>query len=155
MLRYKPKPEPSDMLIPLVLTYHPELPKVKEIVNKHWPIIESSKRLNKIFPQKPIKAHRRQKSLWDIIVAVLLFPKLTTDRQVPAVLAVCAGRFFLPLDWSLFFGRKYRDKDNPTHTASNSCSPFPHLCTKKLSRFCCTCSRGGSLFLPYPIQCPL
>ena len=43
LLRYKPKPEPSGTLIPFVLTYHPELPKVKEIVNKHWPIIESSK----------------------------------------------------------------------------------------------------------------
>ena len=48
--------------------------------------------------------------------------------------------------------RKYREKDSPTHAASNSRSPFPHFCTKKLSRTCCTCSRGGSLFLPYPIQ---
>ena len=50
LLCYKPKPKPSGPLIPFVLTYHPEPPKVKEIVNKHWPIIESSKRLNKIFP---------------------------------------------------------------------------------------------------------
>ena len=40
-------------LIPFVLTYHPELPKVKEIVNKHWPIIESSKRLNKVSLKSP------------------------------------------------------------------------------------------------------
>ena len=59
---------------------------------------------------------------------------------------------FLSLYWSLLFGRKYRGKDSPTHAASNSRSPFPHLCTKKLSRTCCTCSRGGSLFLPHPIQ---
>ena len=76
-------------------------------------------------------------------------PKLTTDRQVPAVLAVGTGRFFLPLFWPLFFGRKYREKDSPTHAVNNSRSPFPYLCTKKLSRTCC---RGGSLFLPYPIQ---
>ena len=43
-------------------------------------------------------------------------------------------------------------KDSPTHAASNSRSPFPHLCTEKLSRTCCTCSRGGSLFLHYRIQ---
>ena len=42
-------------------------------------------------------------------------------------------------------------KDSPTHAASNSRSPFPHLCTKKWSRTCCACSRGGSLFLPYRI----
>ena len=42
---------------------------------------------------------------------------------------------------------KYR----PTHAASNSRSQFPHLCTEKLSRTCCACSRGGTLFTPYPI----
>ena len=76
LLRYKPKPEPSGTLIPFVLTYHPELPKVKEIVNKHWPIIESSKRLNKIFPQKPIMAYRRPNSLRDNI---LVLAKLNPD----------------------------------------------------------------------------
>ena len=49
--------------------------------------------------------------------------------------------------WCIF-GRKNREKGSPTHAASNSRSPFSHLCTKKLSRTCCTCSRGGSLFLP-------
>ena len=81
LLCYKPKPEPSGTLIPFVLTYHPELPKVKEIVNKHWPIIESSKRLNKIFPQKPIMAYRRPKSLWDILVHAKLNPYLVTQEQ--------------------------------------------------------------------------
>ena len=79
MLHYKPKPEPSGTLIPFVLTYHPELPKVKEIVNKHWPIIESSKRLNKIFPQKPIMAYRRPKSLRDILVHAKLNPDPSDD----------------------------------------------------------------------------
>ena len=79
LLRYKPKPEPSGTLIPFVLTYHPELPKVKEIVNKHWPIIESSKRLNKIFPQKPIMAYRRPKSLRDILVHAKLNPDPSDD----------------------------------------------------------------------------
>ena len=63
LLRYKPKSEPSGTLIPFVMTYHPEQPKVKEIVNKHWLIIESSKRLNEIFPQKIIMVYRRPKSL--------------------------------------------------------------------------------------------
>ena len=66
-------------MIPFVLTYHPELPKVKEIVNKHWPIIESSKRLNKSFPQKPIMAYRRPKSLRDILVHAKLNPDPSDD----------------------------------------------------------------------------
>ena len=79
LLCYKPKPEPPGTLIPFLLTYHPELPKVKEIVNKHWPIIESSKRLNKIFPQKPIMAYRRPKSLRDILVHAKLNPDPSDD----------------------------------------------------------------------------
>ena len=64
LLRYKPKLKPSNLLIPFLLIYHPELPKVKEIVNKHWPITESLKSLNKIFHQKqPIMAYRRTNSL--------------------------------------------------------------------------------------------
>ena len=43
-------------------------------------------------------------------------------------------------------------KHSPTHAASNSRSPFSHLCTEKSFRTCCACNRGGSLFLPYPIQ---
>ena len=42
-------------------------------------------------------------------------------------------------------------KNSPTHAASNSCSQFPHLCTEKLSRTCCACSKGRSPFLPYRI----
>ena len=43
-------------------------------------------------------------------------------------------------------------KDSSIHATSNSRSPFPHLCTEKLSRTCCACSRDGSLFLLYCIQ---
>ena len=53
LLRYKPKPEPSSLLFPFMLKFYTELPEVKEVVNKHWPIIESSKCFDKPFPQKP------------------------------------------------------------------------------------------------------
>ena len=36
--------------IKCLLTFHPELPKVKEIVNKHFSITESSKHLKSDFP---------------------------------------------------------------------------------------------------------
>ena len=89
---------------------------------------------------------------WPLVVFFFIILDWKVSKEVPAVLAVGAGRFFLPLYWSFFFGRKYREKDSLTHAAGKSRSPFPHFCTKKLSRTCCTCSRGGSLFLPYPIQ---
>ena len=74
-------------------------------------------------------------------------------RQTGACCACsrCGTFLFTPLlvivRWPQISG-----KDSPTHAASNSRSPFPHLCTEKLSRTCCACNRGGSLFLPYYIQ---
>ena len=37
LLSYNPKSESSVLLF--VLTYHPDLPKVRDIINKYWPII--------------------------------------------------------------------------------------------------------------------
>ena len=62
-----------------MLTYHSELPNVKEIVNKHWLIIDSSKGWNKIFPQKPIMAYRRPKSQRDTLVHAKLNPDPSDD----------------------------------------------------------------------------
>ena len=78
LLRYNLKPELSSSLISFVLTYHPELSKVKEI-DKHWPITESSKRLNKTFPQKPIMAYRRPKRVRDILIHAKLNPDSSAD----------------------------------------------------------------------------
>ena len=47
--------------------------------------------------------------------------------QVPAELAVGAGRFFLHLFWSLFFGRKYREKIVQHMLQAISFSLFPQL----------------------------
>ena len=79
LLRYKPKPELSSLLIPFVLKFYTELPKAMELVNKYWPIIEFSKCLNKLFPQKPIMAYRRPKGLRDILVHTKLNPDSGDD----------------------------------------------------------------------------
>ena len=55
------------------------------------------------------------------------FPILTTDRQVPAVLAVGAVHFFLPVYWSLFIGRKYREMLVKHMLQAIVFSAFPHL----------------------------
>ena len=51
LLSYRLKSESN--VLPFVLTYHPDLPKVREIINKHWPIIESSSTLSEIFTERP------------------------------------------------------------------------------------------------------
>ena len=60
LLSYRPKSESS--VLPFVLTYHPDLPKVRDIVNKHWPFIESSSTLSEIFTERLTMAYRRPKS---------------------------------------------------------------------------------------------
>ena len=51
LLSYRPKSESS--VLPFVLTYHPDLPKVSDMVNKHWLIIESSSTFSEIFTERP------------------------------------------------------------------------------------------------------
>jgi len=67
LLQYKEKQTNNDR-VPYVLTYHPELPDVRNVVDKHWPTIESSRKLSKVFKDKPVIAYRRPKSLRDILV---------------------------------------------------------------------------------------
>ena len=42
LLSYKPTPTANKAVLPFVLTYHPDLSKTRGIVDKYWPIIESS-----------------------------------------------------------------------------------------------------------------
>ena len=74
-------------------------------------------------------------------------------RQIGACCACskCGTFLFAPL-LVIVLWAQYQAKDSPIHAASNSRSPFPHLCTEKMSRTCCPCSRNGSLFLAYSIQ---
>ena len=76
LLKYKHKPDTSLKRTPFVLTYHPNTPNIKMILNTHWPTIQSSAQLKDIFPEKPIIAYRRPKSLRDILVRAKLKPNL-------------------------------------------------------------------------------
>ena len=69
----------SRAFTPSLLTYHPDLPKVRDIVNKHWPITESSSTLSEIFAERPTMAYRRPKSLRDLLVRAKLKPDMRDD----------------------------------------------------------------------------
>ena len=82
LLSYKPKPTANKAVLPFVMTYHLELPKVRDVVDKHWSIIESSDHLSTVFPQKPIMAFRRPKSLRDHLVWARLKPDPIDDEPL-------------------------------------------------------------------------
>ena len=67
LLVYKEK-DPKNRRIPLVMTYHPELKQVSSIIRQHWGLIERDPALSKLFPEPPVMAFRRPKSLRDILV---------------------------------------------------------------------------------------
>ena len=81
LLSYRPKSTEVGTILPFVLTYHPDLPKVRDIVDKNWSIIESSDELKDIYQRKPVMAFRRPKSLRDFLVRAGLKPNSDDDNQ--------------------------------------------------------------------------
>ena len=67
LLNYKDK-NITNSRIPLVVTYHPDLKNISNVLRKHWNLIENDPILKKLFPEPPIMAYRRPNSLKDIIV---------------------------------------------------------------------------------------
>ena len=65
-LKYKPKT--SKNILPFVTTYNPGVPKLKEILMKNWSLISNNPNLARIFPNAPIVAYKKDKSLKDLLV---------------------------------------------------------------------------------------
>jgi hypothetical protein len=68
-------------LVPLFLTYHPSLEKIAGIVRHHWKEIEKSETLAKLFPEPPVVAFRRPKSIKDILVRAAVSRHSSTVGQ--------------------------------------------------------------------------
>ena len=54
--------------VPFVITYHPALSNLSNIVREHWTTIQKHPELCKIFKKPPVLAFRKPKSLKDILV---------------------------------------------------------------------------------------
>jgi len=54
--------------IPFVITFHPALPNIGEILHRLHPVLKSSRRCRSATEQVPTVAFRRPKSLKDILV---------------------------------------------------------------------------------------
>ena len=60
--------------IPLVVTYHPNLPPLHKILRKHLPILHLSDRMKKAVSNPPLVANRRPRNLNDLVVRASLKP---------------------------------------------------------------------------------
>ena len=78
LLEYKEKK--INKRVPLVLIYHPSLEKISGIVRHYWKEIEKSETLAKLFPEPPVVAFRRSKSIKDTLVRAA-YVSLVPDMQ--------------------------------------------------------------------------
>ena len=72
-LKYKPKT--SKDILPFVTTYNPGVPKLKESLMKNWSLISNNPNLARIFPNAPIVAYKKDKSLKDLLVRAKIPPQ--------------------------------------------------------------------------------
>ena len=54
--------------VSMVITYHPSLPKLTQIIHKHLPILHSSDVCRKAIPKPPMVAYRRGAIIKDLVV---------------------------------------------------------------------------------------
>lgn len=64
----KKKEKNKNNKIPLVVNYHPDLPPLGHIINKHWSMLEHKDRTKKIFKNRPIVSYKRPHNLRDMLV---------------------------------------------------------------------------------------
>ena len=65
-LRQKPSREKT--ILPFVTQYQPSVPSLKNILMKHWQLIEKQPLLRQIYKEPPIISYKRGRSLKDILV---------------------------------------------------------------------------------------
>ena len=72
---FKYKPKTSKNILPFVTTYNPGVPKLKEILMKNWSLITNNANLAPMFPNVPIVAYKKDKSLKDLLVRAKIPPQ--------------------------------------------------------------------------------
>ena len=61
--------------VPLVVTYYPNLPKLKQIIRRYHHILQESERLREAIPSLPVIAFRRPRNLGDFLVRSAIPPQ--------------------------------------------------------------------------------
>ena len=79
LLQPKQNKTPLDR-IPLVVTYHPGLPPLKNILEKHLPILRVSNRLSTAVKNLPLVAYRRPPNLKSLLVRAAFRKPLSSYR---------------------------------------------------------------------------
>ena len=79
LLQYKKKK--VNNRVPFVLTFHPAFKNLSSIMREHWQSLQKHQTLSKIFPEPPVLAFRRPKSIKDRLVRADIKVKRDSPRQ--------------------------------------------------------------------------
>uniref|UniRef100_A0A8C5QIP1 Reverse transcriptase domain-containing protein n=1 Tax=Leptobrachium leishanense TaxID=445787 RepID=A0A8C5QIP1_9ANUR len=63
----KPKLRATQSRLPCVTTYSAISPKVRHIINKHWSILQTDRKISNLFKEKPLMAYKRSRNIADIL----------------------------------------------------------------------------------------
>ena len=81
--------EPTDRET-LVVTYHPSLPSVSKIVQKHWSVmVDNSQALKRIFGKPSMVAYKRGKNIGDILIRAKFKAKKSRPKRRNLGYMVC------------------------------------------------------------------
>ena len=69
--------------LPFVITYHPALSNLSNIIREHWTTIQKHPELCKIFKEPHVLAFRKPKILKDILVRADISPRSAYNGQCP------------------------------------------------------------------------
>ena len=78
----KKKDKKISSRIPFVITYHPALPSISNILNKAWRVMIKDEHMKKVFPEPPMVAYRQPKN--SSIRQMLIKSKLPTRERKSA-----------------------------------------------------------------------
>ena len=79
LIQYKEKK--TNNRVSFVITYHPALSNLSNIVREHWTTIQKHPELCKIFKEPPVWAFRKPKRLKDILVRADISPRSAYNGQ--------------------------------------------------------------------------
>ena len=73
--------EKGQKRIPFVIKYNKTLPNVKQIINKHWHLLQINSNLRNAFKQESLIAYRGNKNLGDLISKKQLYCRPCLNRR--------------------------------------------------------------------------
>lgn len=78
--------------VPLVTTYNPSNPRLKDIILDNWKMLQHSEECKKLFSEPPIFAYRRERNLRDMLIHSKFSTENVTNHDTRFTQRICERR---------------------------------------------------------------